>query len=530
MRRHLGAAHFARRWAGSAWLFHSLTENLDQCVYVLDGEGRCLAANDSFCRWLKRPRSEILGRSVADLWPHPTAEREAGEHELVLRGEWIEAEEECPRGGQTSRLRMRKAPLCDTEGNVCGVLCLFREVPTEPASEPLRGQASRLELLGRLTSGVLHDLRNLLMLLGTPLSLLQTSLPAGLGTSELATLWNAVKHGTALTERLLRMARGDPGELRPIDVNESCAEVIDLLQHNIAPWIRLEARLRPGLPPVLAEAGELMQVLLNLCLNACDAMPRGGQLFLETDLGSVRRGETGGLSARRPSDFICLHVRDSGEGMSPEVRSRIFELMFTTKPVARNSGLGLAIVQDIVQRRGGWIECESTLGAGTCFTVWLPAASTQPGPTIVSTTRTLVPKTILVVEADPGILLLATTILTQRGFRVFPSEKGRQAVELYRQKQREIDLVVVPEHLAGQSGLEVMNELLAVNPHLALVLVSAAGMPAASWPARPSRLAMLNKPYTPEQLVQCVCGLLSADTRDKADRFETSTEMGGALL
>lgn len=373
MRDHLYREQFVRLWDESAWLFRGLTENLDQCVYVLDREGRCLDANDGFCRWLNRPQREILGRPVGDFWPHPVPEREADELERVLRGEWIETEEERPRGRRTSWIRMRKAPLRDAVGNVRGVLCLFREVAAEPAEAMSCRQTSRMELLGRMTSGILHDLRNLLTLLGTPLSLLQASLPPGLGESELATLWSAVKQGSAFTERLLRIAREEPGELRPIDLNACCVEVVDLLRHSIAPRVRLEARLRPGLPPVLAETGEMMQVLLNLCLNACEAMPHGGRLLLETDLGSVPRDEIAGSAAPPTGDFIYLHVGDTGEGMSPEVRSRVFEPTFTTKSSGRNSGLGLAIVRDIVQRRGGGIECESTRGMGTRFKVWLPA-------------------------------------------------------------------------------------------------------------------------------------------------------------
>ena len=210
-----------------------------------------------------------------------------------------------------------------------------------------------------------------------------------------------------------------------------------------------------------------------------------------------------------PGDFVCLRVRDSGEGMSPQVRERVFEPLFTTKRGGRNSGLGLAIVQEIVQRRRGWIDCESTVGAGTRFSVCLPAASTHPSPTVAPCPQRHPPKTILVVEPDASVLLLASIVLTRQGFRVLSCEEGRQAVERYHQEQGEIHLVVVEDNLPERSGLEVMNELLALNPRLAIVLVSAVGTPAASSPASKSNLTLLNKPYTPEQLVQCVRDALS---------------------
>lgn len=270
MRDRSHPAYFARVWADCAWLFRSLTENLEQCVFVLDRAGCCLAANDRFCRWLKRPYPDIVGRPLSDFWPYPLSQQEVAAHERILRGEWIEAEEEGPNGRQPSLVRIRKAPLRDADGTVCGVLCLFREVRVEPHDEPV---------------------------------------------------------------------------------------------------------IRPSL-------------------------------------------------------------------------AKLFE------------------------------------------------------------------KTILVVEPDRSVALLATLLLSQGGFRVLCCEEGGRAAEIYRDKQGEIDLVLVEEDLPGLSGLELANELLALNPRLPIVLVNAAGTSAPSWQALPVRLSFLSKPYTPEQLIQSVWSALATTASD----------------
>lgn len=352
MRDRSHPAHFARMWADCAWLFRSLTENLEQCVFVLDRAGRCLAANDHFCRWLKRPYAEIVGRYLSDFWPYPLSRQEVAAHEGILRGEWIEGEEEGPGGRQTAFVRIRKAPLRDESGTVCGVLCLFREVPVEPHGEPAAGQTSRREMRDRLTRSILHDLDNLLASLANPLARLRASMPPRAVEAELVTLHNAVSQAQTLIDRLLRLPHGASCEARPIEV--------------------------------------------------------------------------------------------------------------------------------------------------------------QAEPAALPSFARLIEKTILVVEPDRSVALLATTILSHWGFRVLSSEEARRASALYHDQQGQIDLVLVEEDLPGQSGWELANELLALNPRLAIVLVNATGAPAPAWQSAALRLSFLSKPYTPEQLVQCVWTALSA--------------------
>lgn len=264
MKNVVGEADFARAWGNCAWLFRTLAENVDQCVYVLDREGRCLAANDAFCRWVKRSRAEILGRPVADFWPQGEEERENAEHQRVLRGERIDREDEKGGEGQAFQLRIRKAPVRDDAGIVRGVLGLFRETP---------------------------------------------------------------------------IAR----------------EIVPAPQ------------------------------------------------------------QTAKTAAHPPDD-----------------------------------------------------------------------------------------KTILMIDSDISLILLATRILSPCGYYVMAARDGRQALEIYRHHQDEIDLVLVEQNLPGQSGLEVMNELLGIHARLPIVLMSGSGTPTPAWWANTPRLGFLSKPYTPEQLVDVV--------------------------
>jgi PAS domain S-box-containing protein len=505
----------ASAWNGGAMAFRALIDNLEQGVYLLDREGRCLAVNRAFRRWLDRPEGELLGRVFFDSWPDRLAQQEADEHQRVLRGERIEKEEQWPIGRRAPRVRILKVPVADPQGETCGVLCLLRDPPplrlpsatdttgtgTQPAGETSGQQQWRHEMLGRLHGGILHDIRNLLMLQVTPLGLLRSALPPGTAAEEpLHALGNAIDMGAALVERLLRVVRDQGSGTALIDVNEACIEVAQLLKSSISPRISLDLRLRPDLPAVRGGAIEIRQVLLNLCLNARDAMPRGGQLVIETDLV---RGTPGSLS----NNFLCLRVRDTGEGMTPEVQARIFEPFYTTKSSGPNTGQGLAIADDLVRQMGGRIECQSVLGAGTAFTLWLPDPATPASGSVSQPVPSTASPTILVVERDPGVSGMVRTILERRGFQVVQAEEGVQAVELYRQRQEDIAVVLLDQDLSDLSSPATLHELLRLNPALRLLLVSGTGASA------PPGHGFLRKPYTADELVGALRAVLTGETR-----------------
>jgi CheY-like chemotaxis protein len=377
-------------------------------------------------------------------------------------------------------------------------------------------QASKLELLGRLTGGIVHDFNNLLALQLSNLALLEASWPPG-GTAEqaLRDLRTAINHGAALTERLLRLARTGQRQMRSLDLNELCAQTVELLRYSISSEIMLQLHLRPGLARVDADAGEMMQVLLNLCLNACDAMPKGGRLEIETEQTPLPAGEAAAKSRGRQGEFVCLSVRDTGEGIPPEVQPCIFEPFFTTKPSGKGTGLGLAIVRDIVQFAGGWIDCTSVVGQGTCFTLWLPA-SASPSATAVpaaplAPSRALARRTILVVDDDPGVVQLARIVLEQHGHEVLTASDGGEAVETFRRRHSSIHLVLLAERLPVLPGLAVLNELQAIEPSVRIVLVTEGGQPERAWTERLPDLAVMTKPWTPELLLRHVRDVLGAE-------------------
>ena len=387
----------------------------------------------------------------------------------------------------------------------------------DPVVSQSERQASKLELLGRLTSAIVHNFNNLLALQNNALAMLRAALPPGsIAAAHANSLGVTITQATALTERLLGLVRPGPRPARPLGLNELCAQGVELLRPSLPSQIVLDSRLRAGLPAIHADAGEIMEVLLNLCFNAVDAMPRGGRLEIRTEQRRVEPGVTAHAPQGLQGDFVCLIVSDTGEGIPADLRERIFEPFFTTKAPGRGTGLGLASVRDIVQSAGGSIDCASTVGRGTTFTVWLPALSSAPAPApALAPSRVLTRKTILVVDDDPAVLQLARTVLEQQGgHNVLTAADGRAAVELFRQRTESIDLAVLTDKLPGLSGLEVTSELLALKPSLHLILVTDGGAPEPEWTERRPDLRVLPKPWHPTTLIQLIEDVLDSGAKE----------------
>jgi PAS domain S-box-containing protein len=504
-------AALAAELGAHAPLFWTLFETTEQCACLLDARGRHVAVNRRLCEWLGRPEGEVLGRTLADLWRRPVAERLHADHQRVLRGERRERREHLPRGREVVPVRAVGVPVRDGLGRVRGHLALFAAAPEAARPEPSR-QTARLEALGRLAAGAAHDFKNLLTLVRGHLALLcDESDPAGRGAAA-AALDRLLLHSVDLAQQILALVRQESPECRAVDLNAVASDVAAVLRTSAGPALRVETSLLAGLPAVLAAPGQMVQVLLNLCLNARDAMPRGGRLAIETDAGE-RAGRDGeGSEEGPPMPYVCLRVSDTGEGMSPEVQARMFDPFFTTKEPGRGTGLGLAVVAEIVRRHGGWVECDSAPGGGTRFEVFLPAtdlaapAFPEPEPVPDRPAARGAPEgaTILLADNDGDVLRISQVVLDRGGYRVLIARNGLETVDVYRREGKRIDLVLLDRNMPGLSGEEALAELVRIDPKVRVVMVSGYTLADLSPESQMHLRGFLAKPYRPNDLLRAV--------------------------
>jgi PAS domain S-box-containing protein len=353
--------------------FRALADATEDCVFLLDAQGCYTAVNREFVRWAGRSEAAVLGRADSDLWPSFYAENGPNDERRVLEGERIEREERRPRDGESRTVRTVLTPVMGEQGAVCGVLGVFHDLTDEEAREDARRRSAQLELVGRMAGGVAHDFNNLLTSVLGHLALLRDEAAREGDAAELlAAAEKAANQAASLSGELLAFLRKGPRRPEPVDVNALVEQTAGLLRRILDPRIQVQVHPQPSLPRVEAVPSQLTQVLLNLCLNARDAMPRGGRLWLETTQEVFDGTRACQHPQRQVGAFVRLRVSDTGEGMPSAVRVRLFEPDFTTKPPGRGTGLGLSIVQQVVQKHQGWIECVSTVGDGACFDVYLP--------------------------------------------------------------------------------------------------------------------------------------------------------------
>ena len=385
-------------------------------------------------------------------------------------------------------------------------------------------QAQKMETVGRLAGGVAHDFNNILTGVIGNLDLVELD-PADPAGGRVAAAQRAALRAADVTRKLLGFARQNQLLVAPVDVAGFAADVVEMARAAIDPRVRLRAAVPAGLPPVAADAGLLHQALLNLVLNARDALPHGGLVSVAAAAVTVTPAQAAGRPDARPGGFVVLSVTDDGCGMAADVRARVFEPFFTTKPVGQGTGLGLAMVHGIVQQHAGWVECESAPGRGTRFDLYLPQAGPdhrppppvrrgrgadtdsdchahRPGTTLEMPSLPSFTGTVLLADDEDTIRAIARTVLEGVGFHVVEAADGLQAIDLFRRHQPAITLVVLDLMMPGASGRQVFEAVTALDPG-ARVLFSS-GYSADDLSDLAGSAGLLPKPYRPADLIAAV--------------------------
>ncbi len=411
----------------------------------------------------------------------------------------------------------------DSEGHVTGYRAILRDMTGFKTLERQFVEAQKMEAVGGLAGGVAHDFNNILTAIilyaGGAIERLGDSSPEV--SADINEVLKSAYRATDLTRQLLIFGRKQRVEFRPLLVNSVLEGVVKMIGRLIGEDISLVLDMAEDIRTTMADKCNLEQVLMNLVVNARDAMPEGGAIVLRTMNVTLDESQARAMTEAYAGDFICLSVEDNGEGMDAETSRHIFEPFYTTKEAGKGSGLGLAVVHGIVKRHGGWITVETDRAAGTIFNVYLPA-STQKAPQVEEESGMLFDdlydsdnKKILLVEDDKEVRTPTYRILTECGYAVQEAESADEALAIFERDEGDFDLLFSDVILTGKSGLYLADELSGRNPGMGVLLTSGHADNKSQWPAIKDRgLAFISKPYSAVDLLSAIKGSLILSESD----------------
>jgi PAS domain S-box-containing protein len=487
-------------------------EQATEAIVITDPQATILYANPAFERTTGYTRPEVLGQNPRFL--------KSGKHDVqfyrqmwgVLKrgaawqGHFINRRKDGTLYDEEATI----SPVRDSAGRIVNYVAVKRDVTREVQLESQLRQAQKWEAVGQLAGGVAHDFNNILAAIMMSLGLLQLN-PALTGETRrtLKDLEAEAQRAAALIRQLLMFSRRSVLAVRPIDLNEVVANLHKMLGRLIGEHIDLRFDGKTGLPPVEADAGMLEQVLVNLVVNARDALSKGGRITISSAPAEVGEADAAAHPERRCGHFVCLAVSDTGCGMDAALLKRIFEPFFTTKEAGIGTGLGLATVHGIVAQHKGWVEVQSQVGQGTTFRVFLPALNRSAALEVAAAPVKPLRggrETILLAEDDAKVRQLIGQSLRVLGYRVYAAANGPEALRLWQKHGMEVDLLltdmVMPE---GMTGLELTARLQALKPGLKAILSSgySAQIAQAGLPDK-TGVVYLPKPYETRTLAEVV--------------------------
>jgi PAS domain S-box-containing protein len=496
----------------SETLFRSVWQNSVTGLRLVNEEGVIVAVNDAFCHLVGMETQALEGRPLTVIFAgSENQEKILAQHRDAFISRDGARKRECQyvlQNGNSVTLEIIDS-FIQLHGRPLLMLSLFRDVTAQRQLEEQLRQSQKMEAIGQLAGGVAHDFNNILTVIQGHASLLMA---ANLGESagkSADQIVQAAERAAGLTRQLLTFSRRQLIQPKKLDVNKIVGNMTNMLGRLLGEDVALQLNYCQSPPMVEADAGMLEQVLLNLAVNARDAMPKGGQLALRIAIVDVGETYSRGPSEARIGRFVCLSVIDTGMGITPENLRRIFEPFFTTKEVGKGTGLGLATAYGIIQQHKGWIEVDSQVGKGTTFRIYLPYVEMGSGAPEKPTTRITVRggnETILLVEDETPVCELVSRVLNRYGYKVLSANDATEAVKVWQNNKEEIALLltdlVMPNHMNGR---ELAEKLWAEQPDLKVIFTSgySADIVGKDFKLEPE-LNFLQKPYHPQLLATTV--------------------------
>ncbi len=492
----------------------SAVEQSSESIMITDPNGIITYVNPTFEQMSGYDRAEVIGQNARIL--------RSGRHDAefyrsmwttLLAGRvWTGDIINRRKDGDTFEVQAAISPIRDADGQVVNYLLISRNVTVERQLEQQLRQAQKMEAVGRLAGGVAHDFNNLLMAISGYSQLLLDGLEEGDARREYADeIIRAARQAASLTQQLLAFSRRQVLTRRILDLNTVVAEIQKMLTRLIGEDIDLVTSMAPELGKVRADRSQIEQVIMNLAVNARDAMPRGGRLLIETANVELDEDYIWTHAGARVGPYVMLGVSDTGVGMDAEIQSHVFEPFFTTKPKGEGTGLGLATVYGIVKQSDGYISVESEPGRGSTFRIYLPRVEEADGEEQVDAPSGGGSETILLAEDEREVREVVSAFLQEAGYSVIEAGDGEEAMRAAEEYDGPIHLLLTDVVMPRLSGRELAQRLLAERPATRILYMSGYTDDAVlRHGVLESEAAFLQKPFTADILQRKVREVLGA--------------------
>ena len=490
--------------------FRLIWENSVDGMRLTDDAGTVLLVNEAFCRLVGKPRTEIEGKPMCDIYVEANREPMLARHREHFVSRTVPAHLEHHLKLWDGREVWLEVAKCffEPEPAKLVLLGLFRDVTGRKLAEAQMLRTQRLESIGTLAGGVAHDLNNALAPIMMASELLRAEFP-DTASDYLELIRTGTQRGADMVKQLLTFAKGSEGERLLLQPRHLLKDMEKLIGSTFPKNIELRTRYAKDLRTLLGDATQLHQVLLNLCVNARDAMPNGGTLTLEAENMKIEAAYADAVTEAKPGHYVVWRVMDTGTGIPPEILDRIFEPFFTTKGPEKGTGLGLSTVIGIVKSHGGFIRVYSVPGQGTTFAIYLPAAGAGASDTSLLTQAELTfqgnGETILVVDDEAAVRAVTRAVLTALNFKVLTASDGTAALIQVADKRAELRAVITDLHMPGMDGLAFVRVLRARLPRAGIIVASGRlDEPAADEFKKLGVHALIDKPFTQAKLVEAL--------------------------
>jgi PAS domain S-box-containing protein len=495
-------------------------EQAAESVIISDRKGTIHYVNPAFERLSGFSSEDIVGKNFRIL-------KSESHDETFYREMWQTISSGTAWSGRISN-RMKDgslrqfettiSPLRDKNGTIVNFVSVNRDVTQEVALEAQLFQAQKMEAVGTLAGGIAHDFNNLLQVIQGYTEVLQSEVGRNKsGLEALQKIHRSAKRGAELTRQLLTFSRKVQSERRPLDLNREVEQVKTLLERTIPKMIEIELYLSESPAVVCADPIQVEQAIMNLAVNAKDAMPEGGKIVIETEKVKLDEQFCKTHLGARPGEYVLLSISDTGHGMDREILEHVFEPFYTTKDVGKGTGLGLAMVYGIVKNHEGYILCYSEISTGTTFKIYLPAMEQSGERQKADEMKDLFKggdETILLVDDEDYIRDLGVELLTDAGYNVLTATDGEEALKLYRKEQKKIDLIILDLVIPGMGGKKCYEEILKINPKAKILIVSGYS---ANGPGKAALEAgakgFVGKPFDVSHLLETIREILDEDSK-----------------